>query len=186
MTKSSLFLLMALLALACVFTAQAVAEAVEPVPAIDPTQTRYTDEPIATPTPAPGTEAEQSYFTLYCLGDVFEAASGSGTAACDVRNKPDSTHDIRMQWLITAGELEAHGLSTEGLDPENGCWTIAQTGLFEPGYRITEVQLLPLPDGSFLPAGEYHMLLTEDYFHHITGEKHAYQSNIPITLTIRG
>ena len=183
-------MLAALLAALCLMAAMAVAEDAEPALEIDATQTKYTDAPIATATPVPGEEVSRTKFVMYSIGDVFQAATGSGTAKCDVRNVPHSTHDIQMRWYITGEELAAHGLSTEGLQyPEEGAvgrWPIAETGLFEPGYHITEVQLLPLRDGTPLPAGEYHLLLAENYYHHITGEKYPYESVIPITLIVQG
>jgi hypothetical protein len=91
-----------------------------------------------------------------------------------------------MYWAITAEELAAHNLSTEGLETETGSipWVVAETGLFEPGYGITAVQLLPLPDGSYLPRGTYNLSLIEYYYDHLTGEKFPYEQSIPITLTI--
>lgn len=188
MYKMTMRLMAALLAALCLLAATAIAEDAESVPAIDPTQTKYTDEPIATRTPPEGQDKPNPYFAMYSIGDAFTAASGDGTAACDVRNKPASTHDIYMRWFITEEELTAHGLSTEGLeyakDSETGRWPVAKTGLFEPGCHITEVQLLPLQDGTYLPAGTYNLVLSEIYYDHETGEAFPYEATIPITLTI--
>jgi hypothetical protein len=151
---------------------------------VDPTQTRYNDAPIATPTPMPGETETQPIFTMYSIGSDFEADTGDGKASCDVRNETYSTHDIVMYWAISAEELAAHNLSTEGLETGSIPWVVAETGLFEPGYGITAVQLLPLPDGSYLPRGTYNLSLIEYYYDHLTGEKFPYEQSIPITLTI--
>ena len=182
----------ALLALLCLlplgWAEEAPAPTPTPLPVIDPTQTRYTDEPAATPTPRPGETETYPAVSLYCIGDSFAAKAGDDQAACDVRNKPFSTHDILMRWYITESELTAHGLSAEGLpEPEAGeepRWTIAETGLFEPGYHITSVRLRALPDGSFLPAGVYHLILVETYYDRMNGQKFPLEPTIPITLTI--
>ena len=190
MNRKATQLLAALLAALCLFAAQGIAEDSEPAPAVDPTQAIYTDEPIATATPSPGQDKPAPYFSFYSIGDAYTAASGDGTAACDVRNKPASTHDIYMRWFITEDELAAHGLPTEGLeyanDSEVGRWPVVKTGLFEPGYHITEVQLLPLRDGTYLPAGVYNLILSETYYDHETGEVFPYETMIPITLTVQG
>ncbi len=156
----------------------------------DATQSLYVDEAdVASISDSwTGQSERMPTFSLYCIGSEFQAESGDGTAACDVRNKPDSTHDILMHWYITEKELALHNLSTEGLetidDSEERRWTIAETGLFEPGYHITSVQLSELPDGTSLPAGSYNLILSENYYDHITGKEFPYTSTIPITLTI--
>lgn len=124
-------------------------------PDTDISQTLYVDEDELMETE----EKKCPCCSLFCIGDDFCSKSGAGNAECDVRNKPESTHDIRMSWYITEEELKLHSLNTEGPDgsteDKGGKWAIARTGLFEPGYRITEVDLLTLPDGSELPKGEY-------------------------------
>lgn len=134
-------------------------------------------------TPSDNDEPEEKdHFTLYSIGDVFTAQSGSGMLNCNVRNQSDSTHDIIMSVYISEEELKEHDLSTEGL--EDGKCLIAQSGLFEPGYRITTVQLLSLPDGSFLPAGTYDLTMNERYYHHESGELSSYETNIAVTLEV--
>ncbi len=154
------------------------------------TLTEPTERTLSEPTKIAQTESTERTptFSLYCIGSEFKAESGDGISACDVRNKPNSTHDIRMRWYITEDEMASHNLSTEGLETMDDSgerrWTIAETGLFEPGYHITSVQLLELPDGTCLPAGSYNLILAENYYDHITGEEFPYISTIPITLTI--
>ncbi|EXM38674.1 hypothetical protein RASY3_02510 [Ruminococcus albus SY3] len=140
-------------------------------------------------TPADSTDKTKSdskagdgHFTIYSVGDVYTAENGSGKLHCDVRNVEDSTHDIVMSLYISEDELKAHGLSTNGV--EDGKWLIAQSGLFEPGYKIGEVQLNALPDGSYLPAGSYSLTMNERYYHHETGVLASYEANIPVTLEV--
>lgn len=130
-------------------------------------------------------EEEKQYdesFTLYLVGDEFVAQAGNGEVTIDVRNKSDSTHDIVMSWKISKEEMKKHGISTAGMTEDE--WTILETGLFEPGYSLDTGQLLPLPDGSYLPAGKYDLTLIELYYHHETGALSSYQSRIPITLEV--
>ena len=154
--------------------------------AADKSQTLYVNEDELMET------AEKTYpcCSLFSVGDDFSSESGDGSAQCDVRNKPESTHDILMNWVITKEELHLHGLDTKELEDSagdnDGRWAIAHTGLIEPGYRITQVQLLALPNGSVLPKGTYHLFLSEEYYDHETGEKYPYSADIPITLTIEG
>ena len=123
-------------------------------------------------------------FTLYSVGDTYSAASGDSQVAVDVRNQSDSTHDIVMRWFITREEMEAHGIDTRSMADEDVEWKIAETGLFEPGYSIASVQLRPLPDGSYLPAGSYTMTMSELYYDHKTGVLASYEARIPITLEV--
>lgn len=122
------------------------------------------------------------HFTIYSNGDVYTAENGSGKLHCDVRNAEDSTHDIVMSLYISEEEMLSHGLSTVGV--EDGKWLIAQSGLFEPGYMISEVQLNTLPDGSYLPAGTYSLTMSERYYNHETGVLASYEANIPVTLEV--
>ena len=122
------------------------------------------------------------HFTIYSVGDVYTAETGSGTLTCDIRNVEDSTHDIIVSLYLSTEELQAHGLSTNGV--ENDKWLIAQSGLFEPGYQITSIQLGTLPDGSYLPAGTYSLTMNERYYQHETGVLSSYEANIPVTLEV--
>lgn len=155
-------------------------------PDVDATQEKIADDSsAATATTESENAGDSDYdgsFTLYSYGDEFRAESGNGTVACDVRNQANSTHDIIMRWYISSDEMVAHGISTSGV--EDGRWTVAETGLFEPGYGISSVQLLPLPDGSYLPAGTYNLTLSESYYDHETGVLSSYETNIPITLEV--
>lgn len=160
-------------------------------PQKDDNQQKTPDQTDATQAPTQATEAPtqqesqpaaDGHFTIYSNGDVYTADSGSGVLHCDVRNMDDSTHDIIMSLYISEEELIAHGLSTNGV--EDGKWLIAQSGLFEPGYQISEVQLKALPDGSYLPAGSYSLTMSERYYHHETGVLSSYEANIPVTLEV--
>jgi hypothetical protein len=37
--------------------------------------------------------------------------------------------------------------------------TLAESGLLAPGYKLSSLQLRPLPDGTVLPAGTYNAFL---------------------------
>ena len=141
---------------------------------VTPDQTDTSDEESKAET--------NGHFTVYSAGDVYTAENGSGKLHCDVRNVEDSTHDIVMSLYISEDELIAHGLSTNGV--EDGKWLIAQSGLFEPGYMIGEVQLKTLPDGSYLPAGSYSLNMSERFYDHETGVLSPYDANIPVTLEV--
>jgi len=144
------------------------------------------DSEFQTPTPenaeTENPDNNKGHFTIYSVGDVYTAENGSGELHCDVRNTEDSTHDIIMSIYITEDELRKHKLSTDGV--EDGQWLIAQSGMFEPGYQINSVQLLKLPDGSYLPAGTYEAIMNEKYYHHLNGTLSSYEANIPVTVEV--
>ena len=151
-------------------------------PTNSPDEVQQAEIPSGVPAENSGTDDGQGHFTIYSVGDVYTAESGSGELHCDVRNTEDSTHDIIMSIYLTADELQKHGLNTDGV--EGGQWLIAQSGMFEPGYQISSVQLLTLPDGSYLPAGTYEAIMNEKYYHHETGVLSSYEANIPVTLEV--
>ena len=151
-------------------------------PSNPPDEVQQAEIPSEVPAETSGTDDGQGHFTIYSVGDVYTAESGSGDLHCDVRNTEDSTHDIIMSIYLSEDELKKHGLNTEGV--EGGQWLIAQSGMFEPGYQITSVQLLALPDGSYLPAGTYEAIMNEKYYHHQTGTLASYEGNIPVTLEV--
>ena len=124
----------------------------------------------------------KGHFSIYSVGDVYTADNGRGLVKCDIRNTDDSTHDIVASLYISREEMESHGISTGGMDGDR--WLIAQTGIFEPGYQINNIQLLALPDGSYLGAGSYALTMNERYYHHETGVLSSYEANIPVTLEV--
>ena len=124
----------------------------------------------------------KGHFAIYSAGDVYTADNGRGLVHCDIRNIADSTHDIVSSLYISREEMEAHGISTSGMDGDK--WLVAQTGIFEPGYQINTIQLLALPDGSYLGAGSYALTMNERYYHHETGVLSSYEANIPVTLEV--
>lgn len=124
----------------------------------------------------------KGHFAIYSAGDVYTADNGWGLVHCDIRNIADSTHDIVSSLYISREEMEAHGISTSGMDGDR--WLVAQSGIFEPGYQINTIQLLALPDGSYLGAGSYALTMNERYYHHETGVLSSYEANIPVTLEV--
>jgi hypothetical protein len=123
-----------------------------------------------------------NHFTVYSVGNEYIAQKGNGTVTLDVTNVSDSTHDAIISIYISEAELKKHNLSTNGLT--DGYWILAKSGLFEPGYKMTSLQLLPLPDKSYLPAGSYSVTMNEKFYNHETGELSQVDSNIPITLEV--
>jgi len=124
------------------------------------------------------------HFTIYSNGDVYHAQNGKGNLTCDVRNVADSTHDIIMSIYLTREEMQAHGISTEGMEESADKWLIAETGLFEPNHQISSVPLKALPDGSYLKAGSYKIIMNERFYHHETHERSSYETNIQMTLEV--
>lgn len=125
---------------------------------------------------------EKNHFTVYSVGSIYIAQKGNETVTLEVTNVSDSTHDAIISIYISEAELKKHNLSTNGLT--DGYWILAKSGLFEPGYKMTSLQLLPLPDKSYLPAGSYSVIMSEKFYNHETGELSQVDSNIPITLEV--
>ncbi|MBP3270742.1 MAG: hypothetical protein J6M17_00765 [Ruminococcus sp.] len=123
------------------------------------------------------------HFTIYSVGDVLTAENGSGAASCDIRNTADSDHDIVASFYIDSEVLKDLGIDTSSLEEDK--WLIGQSGLFEPGFRITSVQLKELPDGSYLPAGTYNISMIERFYDHKTGALSSYETGIPMTLEVQ-
>ena len=117
------------------------------------------------------------------VGDVLTAENGSNKFSCDIRNIADSDHDIVANFYIDKEVLDGLGIDTSSM--EESRWLIGQSGLFEPGFRITSVQLEKLPDGSYLPAGTYNISMIERFYDHETGALSSYETSIPMTLEVK-
>ena len=127
------------------------------------------------------------------------APKGDGAARIMFRNPSKSNQSIVIQLQITdkvlieklgkTGRTAAQKAQIEGAedyDSEKSRMIIAESGLLEPGYKLGELKLKPLPDGTVLPKGVYDAVYYILAYDRETNERAVVNMQIPIKLTIEG
>ena len=125
------------------------------------------------------------------------APKGDGNASILFQNPAKSNQSIVIQLQIadkvvieklgktgrTAAE-KAKIEDAEGYDSEKSRMIIAESGLLKPGYKLSELRLCALPDGTVLPKGNYDAVYYILAYDKDTNERAIVNMHIPITLTI--
>lgn len=149
--------------------------------------------------PAEGT----SLISLNLNRDVYvnvvpDSASGRQAGVIDCHNPLRSTEDIVLRILISDAELIAHGFTYAGMSAEDYAARAAEpgydaakayqelfrSGLIPIGYNLQMIGLSPLPNGTYLPEGEYVMKAVLDPYHPDTHEKSVVNAEAPINVFI--
>jgi hypothetical protein len=125
------------------------------------------------------------------------AQKGNGVASMMFQNPARSNQSIVIQLHITdkeliekigktgrTGEEKKKVEGAEGYDAEKSRMIIAESGKVAPGYKITQLQLKALPDGTILPKGTYNAVYYILAYDKETNERAIVNMQIPITLTI--
>lgn len=125
------------------------------------------------------------------------APTGNGVASILFQNPAKSNQSIIIQLHITDKTLieklgktgrkaadKAKIEDAEGYDSEKSRMIIAESGLLAPGYKLSELQLKALPDGTVLPKGNYNAVYYILAYDKDTNERAIVNMQIPITLTI--
>ncbi len=126
------------------------------------------------------------------------APKGDGVASILFQNPVKSNQSIVIQLQITDKELieklgktgrtaddKAKIEGAEDYDSEKSRIIIAESGLLAPGYKISTLQLMALPDKTVLPAGNYNAVYNILAYDKDTNERAVVNMQIPITLTIQ-
>lgn len=125
------------------------------------------------------------------------APKGDGIASILFQNPAKSNQSIVIQLQITDKVLieklgktgrtaadKAKNEDAKGYDSEKSRMIIAESGLLAPGYKLSELQLKALPDGTVLPKGSYNAVYYILAYDRDTNERAVVNMQIPITLTI--
>lgn len=125
------------------------------------------------------------------------APKGDGIASILFQNPAKSNQSIVIQLHITDKTLieklgktgrtaadKAKIEDAEGYDSEKSRMIIAESGLLAPGYKLSELRLKALPDGTVLPAGSYSAVYYILAYDKDTNERAIVNMQIPITLAI--
>ncbi|MGI5850255.1 MAG: hypothetical protein ACOX8Q_09385 [Christensenellales bacterium] len=125
------------------------------------------------------------------------APKGDGTARIMFQNPAKSNKSIVVQLQIAdkvlleklgkTGRIAADKAKIDDVqdyDSEKNRMTIAESGLLAPGYKLSELQLKALPDGTVLPEGSYNAVYYILTYDKDTNERATVNIQIPITLTI--
>ena len=82
-------------------------------------------------------------------------------------------------------ESEQAALEAEkGYDAETSYQELYRSGRIEIGYEIEAAKLSALSDGSYLPIGDYEMIVAIDAYDPETNEKSVVNAQAPITVHI--
>ena len=125
------------------------------------------------------------------------APKGDGVASILFQNPAKSNQSIVIQLHITDKVLieklgrtgrtaadKAKIEEAEDYDSEKSRMIIAESGLLTPGYKLSELKLKALPDGTVLPKGNYNAVYYILAYNKDTNERAVVNMQIPITLTI--
>ncbi len=165
--------------------------AVSDDPAMEPASGDASDTPLENP--------EGGGAVSLTYSNKATAPGGDGTAAFMIQNPAKSNQGVVIQIHIADDELikkigktgrtEAEKAIIEGAedyDSKTSRMIIAESGLIAPGYKLSEIKLKALPDGTVLPAGTYNAIYYILSYDRETHERAIVNVQMPITLTIEG
>jgi hypothetical protein len=109
-----------------------------------------------------------------------------------------STEDVVLRILISDAELIAHGFTYAGMsaaeyaaraaepgyDAANAYQELFRSGLIPIGYNLQMIGLSSLPNGTYLPEGQYVMKAVLDPYDPVTHEKSIVNAEAPINVFI--
>jgi len=114
-----------------------------------------------------------------------------------LKNKGASNHIITVEIQISDSELLAKTgktgrtqreidrmENTNGYDPDKLRLTIAKTDGVEPGYYLTDFKMQKLPDGNYLPQGEYSGIALLKLYDINTHEMSILNSELAINIVV--
>ena len=112
-------------------------------------------------------------------------------------NPNRSTQDVVISILVSDAELlrtigktgrsaaEQAALEAKpGYDPEKSYQELFRSGRLQIGYQLEATKLGALADGTYLPVGEYEMIVAIDAYDPKTNEKAVVNAQAPITVFI--
>lgn len=132
----------------------------------------------------------------FSLKDTITFSRGTGELNLD--NPGISNQSMQVKIQITDKELlyktgstgrfkkEQRALeSSDNYDPGNSRVTICETGLILPGYCLSKLKLLKLPNNKELPSGVYSGIVLMSFYDYKTNEKAIVNSQMPVTIIKR-
>jgi len=112
-------------------------------------------------------------------------------------NPNRSTQDVVIRVLVSDATLmrvlgktgrsaseQAALEAEEGYDAETSYQELYRSGRIKIGYEIEAVKLSALADGTFLPVGDYEMIVAIDAYNPDTNEKSVVNAQAPITVHV--
>lgn len=158
---------------------------------VDPNQRPVVDTGTYTPPPAGSNRIS------FELNQEVYINSVTQVGLINYVNPKRSTQDVVIRILISDAELlrtigktgrsesEQAALEAEkGYDAETSYQELYRSGRIEIGYEIEAAKLSALSDGSYLPIGDYEMMVAIDAYDPETNEKSVVNAQAPITVHI--
>ena len=159
-------------------TAQAEAQEVFAPVILDPNAVpiQPDDEEIITPPPAEETTDTSASFIMNAeMWVSTENYAGSAGLRCPTWS---------TRGFVATVRLTAEDMARIGYQGGEEYVTLYQSGLIAPGYGVDVITLGALPDGSWLPAGEYELSVLLEFYDVETNEKSAVNTVIPLDVTV--
>lgn len=158
---------------------------------IDPNQRPYIDSGEYTPPPAGSNRIS------FELNQKVYINVETQVGLINYVNPKRSTQDVVIRILISDAELmrtigrtgrseaeQAALEAQEGYDAEKSYQELFRSGRLQIGYQLEATKLGALVDGTYLPIGEYEMIVAIDAYDPETNEKAVVNAQAPIAVYI--
>lgn len=158
---------------------------------IDPNQKPHIDQGEVTPPPAGSNRIS------FELNQTVYINVATQVGLINYVNPTRSTQDVVISILVSDAELlraigktgrtaaEQAALEAKpDYDPEKSYQELFRSGRLQIGYQLEATKLGALADGTYLPVGEYEMMVAIDAYDPKTHEKAVVNAQAPITVFI--
>lgn len=159
--------------------------------------------PVVDNTPADPPPAGTSRISINLNQEIYvnvtpDPVSGVQAGIADYVNPKRSTQDVVLRICVSDAELIAKGIenagftaeeyairsSAEGYDPAKATQELYRSGRIPVGFQMEVVGLKALPNGTYLPLGDYEMKVVIDPYDPQTHEKSVVNAEAPVTVHV--
>lgn len=165
---------------------------------IDPGSVPVVDNTPVVPPPAGTSRISINLNQEIYVNVTPDPKSGVQAGIADCVNPKRSTEDIVMSVWVSDAELIAKGIenagftaeeyalrsSAEGYDAAKAWQELYRSGRIPIGYQVEVVGLKALPNGTYLPLGDYEMKVIIDPYNPETNEKSVVNAEAPVTVHV--
>ena len=158
---------------------------------IDPNQKPIVDQGEVTPPPAGSNRIS------FELNQTVYINVATQVGIINYVNPNRSTQDVVISILVSDAELlrvigktgrtaedQAALEAQEGYDPATSYQELFRSGRLQIGYQLEATKLGALADGTYLPVGQYEMIVAIDAYDPKTNEKAVVNAQAPITVFV--
>ena len=165
---------------------------------IDPGSVPVMDNTPIDPPPAGTSRISINLNQEFYVNVTPDPTSGVQAGIADCVNPRRSTEDIVLSVWVSDAELIAKGIANAGFtaeeyairsaeagyDPAKAFQELYRSGRIPIGYAMEVVGLKALPNGTYLPLGDYEMKVVIDPYNPETNEKSVVNAEAPVTVHV--